>query len=93
MHRRDPGQASPQLRHGKPLTESELNCPWRGPLQSGALLLSVRETGADDEGQVDWGFTPCTKQGHNWGEELLEEWLGIEDSNLGYLIQSQASYR
>ena len=55
--------------------------------------MPVRETGADDEGQVDWGFTPCTKQGHNWGEELLEEWLGIEDSNLGYLIQSQASYR
>ena len=30
----------------------------------------------------------CPQQASN-----LEKWLGIEDSNLGYLIQSQASYR
>ena len=59
----------------------------------GPFACRSERPGADDEGQVDWGFTPCTKQEHNWGEELLEEWLGIEDSNLGYLIQSQASYR
>ncbi len=26
------------------------------------------------------------------GRRLVEKWLGIEDSNLGYLIQSQAAY-
>ena len=42
------------------------------------------------KGRLIGDSRPVPNKGNNWGEELLEEWLGIEDSNLGYLIQSQA---